>query len=174
MTSKALAGYSVLETLRSGSVVEIRATRPEDKDEMLKGVERSSDDSLYKRFMAPKRTFSEKEIEYLMEIDFVKHVALVAVLQDAGRPIIAGGRYVSDGPGTAELAFVVEDAHQGQGIGALLLRHLIGIARGAGLRELHAEVLPENASMIKVFERCGLTVSQTRDPWTVQITLSLG
>ena len=49
-------------------------------------------------------------------------------------------------PGAAEVAFVVIDDYQGQGIGAALLRHLAAIARSAGLKELVAEVLPENIS----------------------------
>ena len=48
------------------------------------------------------------------------------------------------------------DEYQRQGIGAALMRHLVTIARGAGLKELIAEVLPDNAPMLKVFEKSGL------------------
>ena len=56
-------------------------------------------------------------------------------------------------PGRAELAFALIDEYQGQGIGTALIST---IARGAGLQELIAEVLPENAAMLDVFKKSGL------------------
>jgi GNAT superfamily N-acetyltransferase len=77
--------------------------------------------------------------------DFIDHVALVAVVEESGRPVIVGGgRYVVMQPGKAEVAFAVVDQYQRQGIGASLMHHLAAIARGAGLEELIAEVLPDN------------------------------
>ena len=64
--------------------------------------------------------------------------------QDGHDGIVGGGRYIVVRPGTAELAFMVEDGCQGLGIGGVLLRHLVALARTAGLKELIAEVLPEN------------------------------
>ena len=99
---------------------------------------------------------------------------LVAAVAEAGKPlIVGGGRYIVAQPGRAEVAFTVEDAHQGRGIASLLLRHLVTIARAAGLKELFAEVLPGNAPMLKVFERSGLVVSRKREDGAVHVTLQL-
>ena len=99
-----------------------------------------------------------------MNIDFVKHVALIAVVAaDGGDRIVGGGRYIVGQPGEAELAFMVVDQYQGKGIGAALLRHLIVIARHGGLRELSADVLADNTSMLKVFERSGFRISPNRE-----------
>jgi len=107
-------------------------------------------------------------------VDFVDHVALVAVLDEEGRRVIAGGgRYVVFQPGKAEVAFTVVDQYQGLGIGAALMHHLAVIARSAGLRELVAEVLPDNVSMLKVFEKSGLRVSAKRESRVVHVTLPL-
>jgi len=76
-------------------------------------------------------------------------------------------------PGKAEVAFVVIDRHQGQGIGAVLMRHLAGIARAAGLQELIAEVLPENKPMLKVFEKSGLPMEAINEYEVVQVSLKL-
>ena len=76
-------------------------------------------------------------------------------------------------PGCAELAFAIDDPHQGQGIAAYLIRHLTGIARAAGLREFIAEVLAENMPMLKVFTRCGLSMTTRRERGIVHVTLSL-
>jgi GNAT superfamily N-acetyltransferase len=107
-----------------------------------------------------------------LNADFVSHVALVATVEEDGRPaIVAGGRYVVVSPGRAEVAFVVVDQYQGQGIGAALLRHLAGIAREAGLEELIAEVLPANIGMLKVFEKSGLRLSTRREVQVVHVVL---
>ena len=76
-------------------------------------------------------------------------------------------------PGSAEVAFVVVDQYQGQGIGAALMHHLAEIARGAGLKELIAQVLPDNAAMLKVFEKSGLPFDARREPGVVHVTLRL-
>ena len=159
--------------MRGGTSIEIRALKPADRDELLGAVRRMSDQSIYRRFFSPKQTFTDQEVAYYLNVDFVNHVALVAVLQD-GRPAIVGGtRYIVSEPGRAEVAFAVDDAHQGQGIGALLMKHLAVIARQSGLKELFAEVLPNNMAMLKVFEKSGLGVSTKREQSVVHVTIKI-
>ncbi len=96
------------------------------------------------------------------------------MLEEDGRSVIVGGtRYIVSEPGAAEVAFAVDDAHQGQGIGALLMKHLAGIARRSGLKELFAEVLPNNMAMLKVFEKSGLGVSTKREQGVVHVTIKI-
>jgi RimJ/RimL family protein N-acetyltransferase len=168
------AAYSARERLRDGRPVEIRAQRPDDETEMLAAVERTNPESLRRRFFVPKRGFSEKEKAFFMNIDFVDHVALVAEIDEDGkRSIVGGGRYIVAQPGEAEVAFVVVDAFQGQRIGALLTQHLTGLARAAGLKELVADVLPENIAMRKVLGKFGFRTARSLDPQVVHLTLSL-
>lgn len=169
------ADYSVVETLRDGSRLEIRAFTPDDRDNLASAVARASPLSLYRRFFTLKRNFSEREKAFFLSVDFKSHVALVAVTEEAGqKAIIGGARYVIVQPGKAEVAFLVVDQHQGKGIGAALLRHLIELARAARLQTLIAEVLPENRPMLAVFKRTGLTMNTTLDPDVVHVTLQLG
>jgi GNAT superfamily N-acetyltransferase len=166
------ASYSATETLRDGRTVEIRAQRSQDREGMQAAIARSSSGSLYRRFFSARREFSEKETDYFLDIDFVNHLALVAVANDAGQPtIVGGGRYVVVRPGRAEVAFAIVDAYQGLGIGTALMRHLAALGREAGLRELIAEVLSENAPMLNVFERSGLAMSTRREGAVVHVTL---
>lgn len=166
--------YSATERMRDGREVEIRALRPEDKDDMLAAVGRTGTQSLQRRFFAVKRGFSEKEIAFFMNVDFTSHAALVALAEEDGRKVIVGGgRCIITEPGKAEIAFVVIDEYQGQGIGTLLMRHLVDITRRAGLRELIAEVLPENAAMRKVFGKFGFEARRGRDPQVVHLVLAL-
>jgi RimJ/RimL family protein N-acetyltransferase len=166
--------YRAIGHLRDGRQIEIRALRPDDEDGMLAAIGRTGMQSLQRRFFAVKRGFSEKEIAFFMNIDFSNHVALVALADEDGRPvIIGGGRYIVVEPGQAEIAFVVIDAYQGQGVGTLLMVHLAAIARGAGLKELIAEVLPENTAMRKVFSKFGFRQAPKRDPQVVHLVMKI-
>jgi RimJ/RimL family protein N-acetyltransferase len=168
------ATYSAREQLRDGRPVEIRALRPDDETEMLAAVDRTDPESLRRRFFVTKRGFSEKEKSFFMHIDFVNHVALVAEINEGTRrAIIGGGRYIVTAAGEAEVAFVVVDAYQGQGIGGLLTRHLVGLARAAGLKQLAADVLPENISMRKVLDKFGFHATRSLDPQVMHLTLPL-
>ena len=169
-----ILNYSAHETLNDGHRIEIRAIRRDDEADMLAAIGKTSPQSLQRRFFAMKRHFSDKERVFFTDVDFRDHVAIIA-LPDAGgcNAIIGGGRYIVFEPGRAEMAFVVVDAWQGQGIGSILMRHLIKIASAAGLRELTAEVLPENAAMIKVFEKFGFIPARHKDPRTLHLKLEL-
>jgi GNAT superfamily N-acetyltransferase len=166
--------YCAAASLRDGRRLEIRALQASDRAALEAAVGRMSDESIYRRFFVPKRHFSDREVEFYTNVDFVEHVALVAMLEEAGEPLIVGGaRYVVTEPGAAEVAFSVDDAHQGLGIGSLLLQHLAGIARQAGLTRFTAEVLSSNAAMLKVFERSGLRASTRRERDVLHVTLDL-
>ena len=168
------ADYSTVESLRDARSVEIRALRPEDRTDFLSAADRIGPQSLQRRFFGAKRGFSEGEKTFFLNVDFDKHVAIVASMEEAGRKVIVGGgRYVVIVPGQAEVAFAVIDAYQGQGIGSMLLRHLAAMAQAAGVKELIAEVLPENAPMLKVFERSGFPMTVTRAGGLMHITLRL-
>jgi RimJ/RimL family protein N-acetyltransferase len=169
-----IADYTAVENLRDGRPIEIRALRPGDGPGMLAAIGRTSTQSLRRRFFVPKKGFSEREMAFFLDIDFENHVALVAEIDEDGHPIIiGGGRYVVVRPGQAEIAFVVVDAFQAQGIGTILMRHLAALARDAGLKELIAEVLPENTAMLRVFRKFGFLPGSQRAPQVVHLTLKL-
>ncbi len=166
--------YSAMERLRDGREIEIRALRPADEVDMLKAVDRTSAQSLYRRFFGAKRHFSESEKSFFLNVDFVDHVALAVVAKEGSRSVIVGGgRYIVVRPGAAELAFAVVDEYQGQGIGAALMRHLTLLARDAGIKKLIAEVLPENLPMLKVFQNSGLDLQTKHRAGVVDVTLNV-
>jgi RimJ/RimL family protein N-acetyltransferase len=169
-----LEDYSSIEALRDGRRVEIRALRPADRQGLARAVDRTSMLSLYRRFFAVRAAFTEEETAFFVNVDFKKHVAIVAVIEEGGRPtIVGGGRYVLVESGVAEVAFTIIDAYQGKGIGTILLRHLVAIAKGAGLRSFVAEVLPENIPMLRLFEQSGLRLNARTEPDVMHLTLDL-
>jgi RimJ/RimL family protein N-acetyltransferase len=168
------ANYSAVETLRNGKQALIRALKSEDRSDFIAAAGGLTAQSLRRRFFGEKRHFTEAEQSFFLNPDFYSHVALIAVVEEAGRPVIAGGaRYIVVKRGQAELAFAVADRFQGCGIGTALMRHLAMIAKEAGLRELIAEVLPENIAMLKVFERSGLRHCKEQGPGAIHIVLQL-
>ena len=78
--------YRAIEHLRDVRPIEIRAVRPNDKDDMLAAIGRTSTESLRRRFFVVKRGFSQKEIDFFVRIDFRDHVALIALADEDGRP----------------------------------------------------------------------------------------
>lgn len=168
------ANYRATDRLSDGLPIEIRALKPEDTPQLLAALPRTTDRSLYRRFFGVKRYFSDQEIDRFVNLDFVNDVAIVAIVQEDGKPTIIGGvRYAVITPGRAEVAFSIIDDYQGRGIGSALFRHLTGLARKAGLQEFVAEVLPENIPMLKVFQRSGLPCTMKREPDAVHVTLQL-
>jgi RimJ/RimL family protein N-acetyltransferase len=166
--------YSAHYRLRDGRRIEIRALQRDDRSSLISAVEGSSDQSIYRRFFGARRHFTEQEISFFLDIDFVSHVALVAVVENDGQSQIAGGgRYIVVQPGQAEIAFIVVDQYQGQGLGTALMKHVGILACNAGVRELIAEVLPENVTMLKVFRSSGYPVSTTREPGVMRVRLQL-
>jgi GNAT superfamily N-acetyltransferase len=168
------AAYSHAELLRDGRRMEIRALRPDDRAGLLAAVGRVAAPSLYRRFLGAKHGFTEQEVAFFSNVDFVNHVALVAVMPEDGRETIVGGaRYIVAEPGQAEVAFTVVDDYQGLGIGAALMSHLAAIARAAGIRELIADVLSDNAAMLAVFKKSGFPLSTKRESGVLHVTIQL-
>ena len=167
------AKYSAVEVLRNGRSVEIRAVEGDDGERLLEAFGRASAQTIHRRFFAVRR-LTEEQVGFFVNVDFIKHVALVvSVNENMKHPIVGGGRYVVVTPTQAEVAFAVVDEYQGQGIGAALMHHLTAIARKAGLKEFVAEVLPENAPMLKVFKSSGLPMSTKREGGVISVTLAL-
>ena len=167
-------GYSAVEPLRDGRSVTIRALRPDDETQMLAAVSRISPQSLYRRFFGPKKGFSDSEKAFFLNVDFTDHVALVATIEQSGRAEIVGGaRYVVTELGIAEVAFTVVDEFQGKGVGSALMRHLILLARRASLKQLIADVLPENNAMINVLKRSGLPTTITKAKGVIHVRLDV-
>ena len=167
--------YQADETLRDGGLVHLRAIAPNDRDRLAAHFHSLSEESVYHRFFGLKHRLSAQELEYLTQLDFVNHVGLVATFyHDGSEQFIGVARYIrSDDPRHAEVAFAVSDAHQGRGVATLLLNHLGGIARAAGIEKFEAIVMSDNSKMLEVFDHSGFVISRTSDSGTVRVTMQL-
>ncbi len=146
--------------LRDGSRIRIRQGHRSDRDLLLRGFERLSPESRYRRFLAPMPELSEATVRYLTEIDHHDHEAMIALDEATGEGI-GVARYVRDPdrPDTAELAVTVIDDWQRLGIGGLLLEVLGARAREEGIKTFTAMMLATNRKM--------MTLLNTLDPMRI-------
>ncbi|MPZ64959.1 MAG: GNAT family N-acetyltransferase [Pseudonocardiaceae bacterium] len=142
-----------------GGTVHLRPITPDDADALLALHSRLSDRTRYLRFFGPYPVMPRRDVERFTTVDHHDRVALVAVLGD---DIIAVGRFDRLEPGgtSAEVALVVEDAHQGRGLGSILLEHLAAAGREQGVARFVAEVLAENRQMARIFRDAGYQISR--------------
>jgi acyl-CoA synthetase (NDP forming)/ribosomal protein S18 acetylase RimI-like enzyme len=144
--------------LSDGGTVHLRPVVPDDAPGLVGLHGRLSERSRYYRYFGAYPRIPQRDLVRFSTVDHHDRVAFVALLGD---DIVAVGRYerLDDGP-SAEVAFLVDDAHQGRGLGSILLEHLAAAASERGLRRFVAEVLAENSSMVRVFRDAGYQVSR--------------
>ncbi|RKN37879.1 GNAT family N-acetyltransferase [Streptomyces hoynatensis] len=158
--------------LRDGGLAHVRPITPADAGRLVDFYERVSDESKYYRFFAPYPRLSARDVRRFTHHDYVDRVGLAAV---AGDEFLATVRYdrLPEAGDRAEVAFLVQDAHQGRGIASALLEHIAAVARERGIREFEAEVLPANQKMIKVFTDAGYSQARSFADGAVRLTLDL-
>ncbi|MFJ9928600.1 Acyl-CoA synthetase (NDP forming) [Streptomyces misionensis] len=165
--------------LRDGGTARIRPITVDDADRLVHFYEQVSDESKYYRFFAPYPRLSAKDVHRFTHHDFVDRVGLAATV---GGEFIATVRYDRIGAGgtpasapadEAEVAFLVQDAHQGRGVASALLEHIAAVARERGIRRFTAEVLPANTKMIKVFTDAGYTQKRSFEDGVVRLEFDI-
>ncbi|MGW6459519.1 bifunctional acetate--CoA ligase family protein/GNAT family N-acetyltransferase [Streptomyces sp. NPDC055078] len=165
--------------LRDGGTARIRPITTEDAERLVSFYEQVSDESKYYRFFAPYPRLSAKDVHRFTHHDYVDRVGLAVTI---GGEFIATVRYdridargrpASAPADEAEVAFLVQDAHQGRGVASALLEHIAAVARERGIRRFAAEVLPANNKMIKVFRDAGYTQKRSFEDGSVHLTLDL-
>ncbi|MCA2215316.1 bifunctional acetate--CoA ligase family protein/GNAT family N-acetyltransferase [Jidongwangia harbinensis] len=158
--------------LSDGSAVHLRPIRPDDAPAIVEFHSKLSDRTRYLRYFSPYPRIPERDLERFVNVDHRDREAFVIV---SGPRIMAVGRYERLGPGSpdAEVAFVVEDAHQGRGIGSVLLEHLAEAAQENGITRFVAEVLPQNGGMLRVFSDFGYQIQRKYDDGVVHLSFPI-
>ncbi|MEV7592959.1 GNAT family N-acetyltransferase [Streptomyces sp. NPDC089922] len=165
--------------LRDGGTARIRPITTEDAGRLVSFYEQVSDESKYYRFFAPYPRLSDRDVHRFTHHDYVDRVGLAATV---GEEFIGTVRYDRIGPDgrpasapadAAEVAFLVQDAHQGRGVASALLEHIGAVARERGIRRFAAEVLPANSKMIKVFTDAGYEQKRSFEDGSVHLSLGL-
>ena len=161
--------------LTDGTRVVVREIRASDRALLAAGFGRLSDASRRRRFLVAKPRLSSAELRYLTEVDGEHHLAFVAVLADEPRTLVGDGRYVRlpGDPAAAEVAVVVGDCLQGQGLGTRLGLLLADHARASGIQRLSATLLSENVPAHRLFGKISQRFETTREGALDQMTAHL-
>ena len=141
--------------LRDGSTVHIRPVRPPDEPALLVFYRALSEQSrAFRFFTRASDDFLAKHIQRMVDVDYVRRFGLLATTGSPER-IIAHAVYTALDGNRAEVAFTVDDAYQGRGLGTILLGHLAEVAATHGIQIFEADVLPGNVRMLEVFRDSG-------------------
>jgi GNAT superfamily N-acetyltransferase len=156
--------------LRDGSRVRVRQGHHSDRELLLRGFERLSPESRYRRFLAPLTELTDGMVRYLTDVDHHDHEAIIALEEESGEGI-GVARYVRepDHPHTAEVAVTVIDDWQGRGVATLLLEVIAARAREEGIHTFTALMLASNKEMMDLVEHLGPVRIVDRESGTVLV-----
>jgi RimJ/RimL family protein N-acetyltransferase len=157
--------------LADGTVVELRPIRPDDVSLLVEFHEGLSVETAYRRFFAVHPHLGPGEAEHFCCVDSVDRFALVGVVEGK---IVGVARMERLQPAaTAEVAFVVADSYQHQGLGRILVQRLAAAARDRGVAEFVAETLADNQAMIRLLPAAGFEVKLCRRDGVVILTCAI-
>jgi GNAT superfamily N-acetyltransferase len=150
-----IEGYKSSFTLKNGKTVEFRPLLPSDEFAYRNFFYSLQEKTIYFRFFYKMRTFTHEVVQkQWASIDYRQNISIIGLVRKGGhKEIIAIGSYAKEDEERAEIAFVVREDYQGQGIASYLLGHLESIAKTNGFRAFSATVLRENSAMLRVFKK---------------------
>lgn len=161
------AGIARHVRTKSGEVVHLRPITPEDAPGLVAFHSALSASSVYLRFFSFHPVLSAREVERFTHVDYVERLALVV---ETGGRLVAVARYDRlRGSDSAEVAFVVDDDYQNQGLGTLLADELAGAAWAHGIRRFEADTLAENSAMLDLFNGIGFPVTTAFEGGVVRV-----
>jgi acyl-CoA hydrolase/GNAT superfamily N-acetyltransferase len=151
-------------TSANGRTIHMRPVLPTDEDMMRDLFYACSAETLYHRFFIKMQSMPHRKLKKFVNIDYVNNMALASVThEDEHEMIVAVGRYsVDKASNAAEVAFIVRDDWQGQGVGVTLFNQLLEVARKRGIVKFTADVLHDNARMLHIFHKCAPAPIESR------------
>ena len=156
-----------------GLRVRLRLARASDTARVRAFLEALSPETLHRRFFTAMPQVPEHVVRHFTFFDPRERLIVVAVaMQEGGEQILGLADVVMQDTGAAELAVVVADGVQNQGVGTLLTEVIASMARRQGATHLYAELLDHNEPMLRLMNRLGQTVSTAVDG-TTRVTTRL-
>jgi acetyltransferase len=163
--------------LPDGRALLLRPVRPEDAPAFQEIFESLTPESIRFRFLHPMNLLPHKEAARLTQIDYDREMALVLDGQgEDGKPQLFGSVRISTDPDptSAEYAILLRSNMTGMGLGPMLMRRIIEYARSRGIRQIHADVLDDNRSMLSLCKTLGFKQKRDLDdPGVVKVSLDL-
>lgn len=165
-------GLEATCTLANDEAVLIRPVKPSDEDPVLEFFYSLSQDAVFFRFFRARKRMPRREVQHLVVVDYRDRMAFVAVSRKEERERIVGVACYERDPASnlAEAALVVQDKWQRQGLGSLLLLHLIRSAMTNSIEGFTGLVLPGNYRMLNLLHKAGYLVRSTFEEGLQRVT----
>ena len=164
------------DVTKDGVEVYLRPIKPEDAPLLLDLFENMSKRSRYYRFFSPMKTLSPGMLVRLTQVDYDRHIALVALHKEDGKEKMVGVARVISGADRAgaEFSVAVGDPWQGRGIGRKLLERSLEVAKDYGIGKVYGEVLAENKEMLGLGRELGFEIRKDGDAGDYLLTAEIG
>jgi len=166
--------WEVTQPCADDDKVLFRPIRPTDERSLREFFHALPHHTHYVRFISAMRVFPQRNLQYLLNIDYEKEMSVVGVIGSVGAErVIALGRYVLDEETNfAEVDFAVRQEWQSKGVATYLLNHLVKIAKSKQIAGFVAYVDPENQAAPAVFHNTGYVVCRSLSRGIQRITIS--
>ena len=167
----------VFRSTRTGLSMYLRPVKIDDEPLLKEFFYSLSDQSVYKRFISHRVDMPHERLQEFVVIDYTKEMVILAF--EAGgqadkerSELLAVGQYgIDEKSHTAEVALVVRDDYQNQGIGKEVLSYLTQLAQKDGLLGFSAEVLIENRPMMVLFEKMGFDIQRRTAEGVIELRM---
>ncbi len=163
----------VRRTTRTGLRLFFRPVKISDEPLLKDLFYALSDKSTYRRFISMRKDMPHERLQEFVVIDYTREMVVLAVTGEKDKEVVVGlGQYgMDEHTHSAEVAFVVRDDHQGQGIGTELLQYITYLGKRQGLLGFTAEVLVDNEHMLHLFEKMGFDIARRRGEGVYELTM---
>lgn len=164
--------YERQVTLKDGTEVLVRPVKATDERLVQEFFYGMSDREVYYRFLHAIKAFPRKDMQRMVNIDYHREMAVVAVSGELGHEQIAGlGRYVLGAGELPEVDFAVRDSFQGKGLGRVIMQTLVDIAKSRGYQGIAAFVMPENQASLHILYSLGYAVTGVVSQGVIELSI---
>jgi acetyltransferase len=157
-------------TLQDGTAILVRPLRPDDEPLYAPFFAAVTDNDVRLRFFAPVKEFGHAFLTRLIQIDYARAMAFIAIDPSSGKMLGVVRLHRNANDDTAEYAILVRSDLKGRGLGWLLMQMIIDYARAEGLHAIEGQVLRENTLMLTMCKEFGFDI--TPDPQDVTICIA--
>ncbi len=159
-------------TIKDGSKVLIRPVKPTDERIVQQFFYSMSDREVYYRFLHAIKAFPRKDMQRMVNVDYHREMAVLAVTGELGQEEVAGlGRYVLGHGDMPEVDFAVKESFQGKGLGRAIMNTLVDIAKSRGFKGINAFVMPDNQSSLHILYSLGYAVTGLVSQGVIEMTV---
>ena len=148
--------------LKNGSAVQLRPVRPEDEEMYKVFFNHVSPEDIRLRFFGPVKEFTHAFIARLIQIDYARSFAIVAIEEQTGLMLGAVRLMLDVNHEHGEYAILLRSDLKGQGLGWKMMKYMIEFAVQEGIKTVEGQVLSDNGPMLSMCEALGFKI--TDDP----------